>query len=76
MAQVDFEIEDYLDECDTRYLVRELVRRKVKGDILKDLDELVDEIEALIKPSWPEIKTLADKQKQEWVNQNWEGIKP
>ena len=24
---------------------------------------------------WPEIKTIADQQKREWVNENWDNIK-
>jgi len=34
MARIDIEIEDYLDEVDTKYLVNELVQRK---DAVKEL---------------------------------------
>lgn len=42
MALIDIEIEDYLDEVDTKYLVQELLKRKnrkkYKSNPLDDLD--------------------------------------
>jgi len=44
MAQIDIEIEDYLDEVDTKYLVQELQKRKdcKEYKIKLDLDYLPD----------------------------------
>lgn len=38
MARIEVEIEDYLDEVDTKYLIKELKRRKKITDL--DLNEL------------------------------------
>jgi hypothetical protein len=35
MARIDIEIEDYLDEVTTKYLVRELLTRKDFNEVLK-----------------------------------------
>ena len=40
MARIDIEIEDYLDEVDTKYLVRELQKRKDLKDFKIDLGEV------------------------------------
>lgn len=44
MALIDIEIEDYLDEVDTKYLVQELQKRKDRKEykIKLDLDDLPD----------------------------------
>ena len=39
MARIDVEIEDYLDEVNTKYLVQELKRRKDLKDYKLDIDQ-------------------------------------
>lgn len=39
MARIDIEIEDYLDEVDTKYLVQELNKRKDRGNYKIDIDD-------------------------------------
>jgi hypothetical protein len=36
MARIEVEIEDYLDEVETRYLVKELKRRKVLPELFEE----------------------------------------
>ncbi len=38
MARIDIEIEDYLDEVDTKYLVQELLKRKDRNKYKLDMD--------------------------------------
>ena len=73
MAYIDIDIEDYLDEVDTRFLVRELNDRKKTGKLKKELDEIIDELD-IDPPGWPKIKTLMDKEKQEYILNNWDKI--
>jgi len=40
MARIDIEIEDYLDEVATKYLVRELERRKGLKDYKINIDSI------------------------------------
>jgi hypothetical protein len=40
MARIDIEIEDYLDEVDTKYLVQELKKRKDFKDFKFDIDQI------------------------------------
>jgi len=79
MALVDVDIEDYLDEVSDYYLIKELKRRATNKTTKKELMEAFRELQeddGEAVDYWPEIKTLLDKQKREWVNQNWEEIKP
>ena len=75
MALVDVDIEDYLDEVNTVYLIKELKARQKAGRMTKEDGQLIDKIEAAV-PEWPEIKTVLDQQKQDWVIENWEKITP
>lgn len=74
MARIDIDLEDYLDEVDTRFLIRELNNRKKIGQLKNDLDEILDELE--INDFCPPIKTILDQQKRDWVNENWDKIQP
>lgn len=42
MASIDFDIEDYLDEADTDYLVNELISRKILPTHFKFKDNETD----------------------------------
>lgn len=48
MARIDVEIEDYLDEVDTKYLVRELEKRR-------DIKEFID-TNTLVNIELPEFR--------------------
>jgi uncharacterized phage-like protein YoqJ len=39
MARIDIEIEEYLDEVDTKYLVQELNKRKDRNNYRIDIDD-------------------------------------
>lgn len=39
MARIDVEIEDYLDEVDTKYLVQELLKRKDRNKYKIDITD-------------------------------------
>ena len=72
MARIDVDIEDYLDEVDTRFLVREFQTRKKAGKLIKEIAVILDELD--INGKWPEIKTVLDQQKQDWVIENWDKL--
>lgn len=74
MALVDIDIEDYLDEVDTKYLIKELRIRKEKGTLKGDADDIFHVLEAWEK--WPDITNVLEQRKQEWVIENWERIEP
>jgi len=81
MATIDIDIEDYIDEIDDYFLIKELKRRSDNGnkkckDAYKEsvIDFLEQEGEENTK--WPEINTILDEQRREWVNENWERITP
>jgi hypothetical protein len=52
MAQIDIDIEDYLDEVKTEYLISELLKRKNKSKAFKecweecDTDDLIEEVKS------------------------------
>ena len=80
MATIDIDIEDYIDEIDDYFLIRELKRRADNGN-KKAKEAFKESVREVIKEDdegdkWPEIKTIADQQKQEWVIENWERITP
>ena len=80
MALIKVDIEDYIDEIDDYYLIKELKRRADNGNknakktykesVIDFIENKDDKITL-----WPEIKTIADQQKREWVNENWDNIK-
>ena len=78
MATIDIDIEDYLDEVSDYYLIRELKRRadngnaKAKNSFNEDFKEVMDEFNE--EGIWPEIKTLDDERRRDWVNENWNNI--
>ena len=76
MAIIDFDIEDYIDEISDDCLIKELKRRKNHRKLKEYLKEAFKEFkeEERKESGWPEIRTILDKQKQEWVNENWEKI--
>ena len=78
MAITDIDIEDYIDEISDYYLIKELKRRANNKQTRKDLQEAFKELQEEEKKEsgWVEIMTILDKQKQEWVNENWERIEP
>lgn len=78
MAIIDIDIEDYIDEISDYYLIKELKRRANNKQTRKDLQEAFKELQEEEKKEsgWVEIMTILDKQKQEWVNENWERIEP
>lgn len=72
MALIKVDIEDYIDEIDDYYLIKELKRRADNGN--KSVIDFIENEDDKIT-LWPEIKTIADHQKREWVNENWDNIK-
>jgi hypothetical protein len=74
MALVDIDIEDYLDEVDAKFLIKELRRRQKEGTLHEDASGIFKALEDHEK--WPEIKSVLDQQKQDWVIENWERIMP
>ena len=80
MASIDIDIEDYIDEISDYYLIKELKRRADNGN-QKAKDAFKEAAKEIIKEEekesgWPEIKTVLDQLKQDWVNENWERITP
>ena len=77
MANIDIDIDEYIDEASDYMLVKELKRRTKRNNksIIEAFRELQEEDGEDVE-YWPEIKTLLDKQKRDWVNENWEEIKP
>lgn len=79
MATIDIDIENYIDEIDDYYLIRELKRRadnknkKAQESFKEIINEMIKGEEDKI--GWPKILTVADKQKQEWIIENWDNIK-
>lgn len=79
MATIDIYIENYIDEIDDYYLIRELKRRadnknkKAQESFKEIINEMIKGEEDVI--GWPKILTVADKQKQEWIIENWDNIK-
>ena len=65
MAFIDVDIEDYIDEISDYNLIKELKKRADQG-----------KEEAVLVFKWPEIETVLDQQKQDWVIENWNNIQP
>jgi hypothetical protein len=72
MAYVEIDIEDYLDDVDSKYLITELRKRKNNNTLKEDANDIFRAYEDSEK--WPEIKTVLDQQKQDWVIENWNNI--
>lgn len=80
MATIDIDIEDYIDEIDDYFLIKELKRRADNGN-KKAKDAFKESIRDVLKEdeegqNWSKIKTISDQQKKEWVIENWERIEP
>jgi len=74
---IDIDIEDYIDEIDDYFLIKELKRRANNKTGKKELAEAFKELQedgGEEVAYWPEIKTLDDKLRRDWVNENWERI--
>jgi hypothetical protein len=69
MASIDFEVEDYLDECALEYLIRELSRRFKKGN--EDQKKKITSLfytEFKIKPSVSD-ESIDEQSKRELIEQ-------
>jgi hypothetical protein len=73
MTYVEIDIEDYLDEVPADCLIKELKRRKRDGKLSKEDDKFVGSKDDWIE-DWPEIKSVSDQQKQEFIKENWNNI--
>ncbi len=73
MARIDIEIEDYLDEVDTRYLLEELMKRKdFSPDKLKGLGLDLNEI---ARPNFKTTESVLDYLKFVLRLKPWHGKK-
>lgn len=78
MAHIDIDIEDYLDEVDDHYLIKELMRRfeskneKIRLSFKNEFKEILKEYDD--DAGWPAIETLVDIEKKEYIVRNWNNL--
>ena len=77
MAKINIDIEDYLDEVDEQVLFNELERRykRMSKSVKVEFDDFVFGImEDEFNSGWPDVKTMADEIKREYIKENWDKL--
>ena len=87
MATIEIEIDEYLNEASDYCIFDEALRRLKTGigtgtkavhkraEVLKELKSAMEDNDEPVT-KWPEVKTLADMAKQEWIRENWDVFNP